>query len=77
MSNYYEEYTDPACIYLPCGSVAEFDDGSGCSHRCMYCGATVGSMGMPSRCSKEMKKWDTLKSLGGKGWDYINGGQEK
>ena len=70
-------YDSPTYLHLPCGSVAEFDDGSGCSHRCLDCMATVGSMGMPRSCSNEMKKWDTLKSLGGKGWDYKTGGQEK
>lgn len=77
MSNYYESYTDPAYIYLPCGSIAEFDDGSGCSYRCENCMATVGSIGMPRRCAEEAKKWEVLKTLGGKGWDYIRGGQEK
>ena len=75
--NYYEDYTDPAFIYLPCGAEAEFDDGSGCSYRCTYCMATVGSIGQPKRCKDEAKKWDAWKALGGKGWDYIKGGQEK
>ena len=77
MSNYYESQSVYKSIYLPCGGVAEFDDGSGCSHRCMDCGATVGSIGMPRSCTNEMKKWNTLKSLGGKGWDYNTGEQEK
>ena len=59
-------------IYLPCGGVAEFDDGSGCSYRCTHCRATVGSIGMPRRCKKEMEKWDAWEKLGGKGWDYTN-----
>lgn len=63
-------------LYLPCGGVAEFDDGSGCSYRCEYCGATVGSIGQPRRCAEEAKKWDMLKKLGGKGWDYSTGRQE-
>jgi len=70
-------YDSPTYLHLPCGGVAEFDDDSGCSHRCLDCMATVGSMGMPRSCTNEMKKWDTLKSLGGKGWDYKTGGQEK
>lgn len=66
----YETYPP---MFLPCGGVARFDDGSGCSHRCEECLATVGSIGMPSRCRDEMKKWDAWVSIGGKGWDYERG----
>lgn len=64
------EVFDP--IKLPCGGIAYFDEGSGCSHRC-ECGATVGSMGMPKHCKEEMKKWDNWEKLGGKGWNYYEG----
>ena len=60
-------------LYLPCGSTAFFDHGSGCSHRCWDCMATVGSIGMPSSCKEEMKKWENWEKLGGKKWDYSKG----
>lgn len=75
--NYYEDYTDPAFIYLPCGNMAEFDEGSGHSYRCELCGAVVGSIGQPATCKSIQDKYDNWKSLGGKGWDYINGGLKK
>ena len=57
-------------VRLPCGGVAYFDEGSGISYRC-ECGATVGSIGMPRACREEAEKWDMIKALGGKGWDYF------
>lgn len=41
-----------ADVILLCGNVAHFDHGSGCSHRCEMCNATVGSVGMPQRCKE-------------------------
>jgi hypothetical protein len=63
-------------IFLPCGASAYFDESSGISYRCNSCGAVVGSIGQPDRCSEESQKWKTLKALGGKGWDYKRGYQE-
>ena len=62
-----EQY-DP--MRLPCGGTAYFDESSGISYRC-ECGAVVGSIGMPQECKHEMDKWDLMKKLGGKGWDYL------
>jgi hypothetical protein len=59
-------------MYLPCGGVADFDESSGISYRC-ECGAVVGSIGQPRECVEEAKKYDVLKALGGKGWDYNKG----
>jgi hypothetical protein len=62
-------------IYLPCGGEAEFDEGSGCSHRCMDCNATVGSIGMPRSCKEQIDKYEkVLPALGSKvKWDYRKG----
>lgn len=59
-------------MYLPCGGIAYFDEGSGCSHRC-ECGATVGSIGQPQSCKDEAQKYRNWEGLGGKGWDYDKG----
>lgn len=59
-------------IKLPCGGVAYFDEGSGCSHRC-ECGATVGSMGMSKHCKEAQEKQDMWEKLGGEKWDYYEG----
>jgi hypothetical protein len=59
-------------LYLPCGGVAHFDEGSGCSYRC-ECGATVGSIGQPRQCKEEAQKYELMKALGGKDWDYVKG----
>ncbi len=37
-------------IVLDCGEMAMFDEGSGCSYRCMTCGATIGSIAEPAAC---------------------------
>jgi hypothetical protein len=63
-------------IFLPCGGVARFDESSGISYRCEHCFAVVGSIGQPDRCQEESEKWQNLKTLGGKGWDYELGKQE-
>lgn len=59
-------------MYLPCGGVAYFDDGSGYGYRC-ECGSVVGSIGQPARCKDEAQKYENWKTLGGKGWDYDKG----
>lgn len=72
-----EEMTNnvhPGCIHLPCGGIAYFDEGSGMGYRCHFCMAMVGSIGQPKICKDEAKKYDVWKELGGKEWDYINGG---
>lgn len=60
-------------MYLPCGGEAYFDEGSGCSHRCWTCMATVGSIGQSQHCKDASKFWDNWKKMGGKGWDYDKG----
>jgi hypothetical protein len=45
-----EELSIYADIELLCGSVAEFDDGSGIGHRCTTCGAIIGSIAEPRAC---------------------------
>lgn len=61
-------------IHLPCGSRAHYDGDF--SYRCDNCFAVVGSVGEPDRCKEESAKWETLKALGGKGWDCERGTQE-
>jgi hypothetical protein len=60
-------------MYLPCGGVAEFDESSGISYRCLDCMAVVGSVGQPQSCQEEARKYDVWKELGGQGWDYNTG----
>lgn len=60
-------------IRMPCGGTAHFDEGAGYGYRCWDCMAVVGSMGQPSRCKEEAKKWDAWKALGGQEWDYKKG----
>lgn len=49
-------------IHLECGNWAEFDEGSGCSYRCLECGATIGSIAEPRRCvEKRREKEDKAK----------------
>lgn len=57
-------------IRIPCGAIAYFDEDSGISYRCEMCMAVVGSIGQPQHCKDEAKKYDMMKSLGGKGWVY-------
>ena len=56
-------------ILLDCGEMAEFDDGSGCSYRCMTCGATIGSIAEPAACrtirqekEDKVKVWKVLST---------------
>ena len=51
---------------LLCGSVAYFDEGSGCSYRCSYCSATVGSVSMPKRCQELYQMEEVVDKLKGK-----------
>ncbi len=53
-------------IILLCGNVAYFDDGSGCSHRCDRCGATVGSISMPRSCKTLYDQEEVISKLKGK-----------
>jgi hypothetical protein len=32
--------------------------------------AVVGSIGQPQECREEKNKYDLMKALGGKGWEY-------
>ena len=57
-------------IRIPCGATAYFDEGSGIAYRCEYCMAVVGSMGQPQECKEEAAKYDMMKAMGGKGWDW-------
>jgi len=41
---------------LPCGETPRWDYGSACGYRCEYCGAMVGSIGMPKRCREMMEE---------------------
>lgn len=70
-------YPEPSIIYLPCGSVAEFDVPSEMGYRCTSCFAMVGSVGQPTQCKIEAEKWKSLEALGGHGWDYRTGRQKK
>lgn len=72
--NYYEESFEPNVLYMPCGGTAYFDESSGISHRCETCGAVIGSIGQPTLCKSIESKYRNWELLGGKGWDYINGG---
>ena len=56
-------YVDGKWMHLPpidtaCGNTASFDDGAGYGFRCDYCGAVVGSIGMPRRCKiQRLEMW--------------------
>lgn len=63
----------PRPMHLPCGGTANFDESSGISYRCDDCMAVVGSVGQPQSCRDEMQKYENWQTLGGKGWDYIEG----
>ena len=41
---------------LPCGEVPRWDYESASGYRCEYCGAMVGSIGMPKRCREMMEE---------------------
>ena len=63
-------YTD--YMVLPCGGVAYYDEPThGMNYFCAQCECVVGSDSMPTRCKIEEAKWDLIKLLGGKGWDYF------
>lgn len=63
-------------LKLPCGGTAYFDEGAGYGYRCRNCMAVVGSVSQPQRCKDEASKWEVLKNLGSKGWDYSTGDSE-
>lgn len=71
----FEEYMLP--MHLPCGGTAYYCEEAVFGHRCDQCGAVVGSTGQSTRCKEEEAKYNLLKKLGGKGWDYTNGEIEK
>lgn len=73
----HEKLGVPGTIYGPCGGIATFDDGAGYGYRCEDCGAVIGSVGMPKRCQDAQQKYDNWKALGGKGWDWFTGAEEK
>lgn len=58
---------------LPCGGIAIFDESSGISYRCEYCGAVVGSIGQPRSCKEERAKWDAYEQAGMWKWNYKTG----
>ena len=57
-------------IRIPCGAVASFDESSGISYRCEFCGSVVGSIGQPKECKEKAQEYDLMKALGGEGWNY-------
>lgn len=59
-----------SAMHLPCGATAYFDHGSGCSHRCDTCGATLGSISQPQHCKDEDAKYEAWEKIDGAGWDY-------
>lgn len=61
---------------LPCGGIAFFDESSGISYRCEYCGAVVGSIGQPRECKEEAAKWDAYEAAGMWKWNYKTGERE-
>jgi hypothetical protein len=64
------DYTD--YMVLPCGGVAYYDEPThGMNYFCAQCECVVGSDNMPARCKLEEAKWNLIKLLGGKGWDYF------
>lgn len=59
-------------MYLPCGGTAYWDESSGINYRC-ECGSVVGSIGQSQHCKDEAQKYYNWESLGGKGWNYVEG----
>lgn len=78
-TDYLNDFSKPAnvpgTIHLPCGGTAHFCYEAGYGHRCEDCFAVVGSIGQPSHCANEMKKYSVvLKELGSNIiWDYTRG----
>jgi hypothetical protein len=63
-------YTDH--MVLPCGGVAYYDEPRfGMNYFCAQCETIVGSADMPESCQEEEAKYETMRLLGGKGWDYF------
>jgi hypothetical protein len=56
-----------ADIELLCGSIAEFDKGSGIGHRCTTCGAVIGSIAEPRRCRALREEDDAKKRV----WEVL------
>ena len=62
---------DGQLMHLPpiettCGSTASFDDSAGYGYRCDYCGAVVGSIGMPRQCKDLYDMEEVVLKLKGK-----------
>jgi len=65
-----QDYTD--YMVLPCGGVAYYDEPTnGMNYFCAQCNCIVGSDQVPVSCKIEEKKWELIKLLGGKDWDYF------
>ena len=77
MASPTNEYGVFEFLYPPCGGVARFDNGSGIGYRCEDCNAILGSIGQPTSCKEDALKYENWKKLGGKGWDYVEGSEEK
>jgi len=59
-------------MVLPCGGVAYYDEPKfGMNYFCAQCETVVGSKETPNECVEEEQKWELIKLLGGKGWDYF------
>ena len=59
-------------MLMPCGGVAYYDEPRfGMNYFCGQCETIVGSQAMPKKCIDEEAKWELIKMLGGKGWDYF------
>lgn len=48
-TNVFDKF--PRYTELPCGSMAQYDEGAGYGYRCEDCLAVVGSIGMPRSCA--------------------------
>lgn len=64
------DFTD--YMIMPCGGVAYYDEPRfGANYFCAQCECIVGSDAMPQKCKDEEARWEIIKTLGGKGWDYF------
>ena len=63
---------DTDWMRLPCGGVAFYDEPNyGVNYFCAQCECIVSDSTVPEQCRNEEKKWQLIKLLGGKGWDYF------
>lgn len=64
-------------MVLPCGGVAYYDEPNfGANYYCGQCEALLGSEEQPRACKDEEAKWDLIRKLGGRGWDYFKDVEE-